>query len=1484
MHRTAARSVTIVLAVLAGAPTAHAVCNIRVVRTTAPDGTVTESIVTDGCGDSGNKVVLSGDSWNRGSASSTDTHGGDLGTPYFPGANIGSTGTLGPEGGGGGGGGDSSEPSKKPDQHPSLDGKTASSKGHGKGSELLIDETAFIFSVQPTFGPGQQAPDISNTTLRLRPSKTCPQRGSIIHCESQVLQETIPIDNTQIVLVYSSDRSPGFLANNSIQVPITGDVVPPDLDQVHLQLRVGPWETDRVFSTKKSQRFNYKWSGLNEAGLRPPQGIPASLVIGYRSRTALQMPDDAKAALLDQTLLAPGTLAGGPWVTRQTHWSGRLGAWDARTLGLGGWTIAGYHSWDPVVGEILLGEGGTLKLLTDPHCYDDGFGSCEYRIPSEDGATLYLFDRNRLHVQTKDAVTGAVLTSFVHTTIAGKPRLSSIIQGSGLETASLTYVGDTVASIFNNTVGHGLRGVNLGYRNSYLSSVTNAAGDTIGVSHDTSGMLTKLTDARAQEHTFDYDCDGLLIRDTAPPPWGGSKQLEASGSSYSRDVVVTTALGRKTIYHTEVTPFDPVVALRRSITLPDGSVTQLEAQRDGTLIEANADGSTTRVERLADPRFGDWVSVPTRMTETTPGGRTRTTDMSITYRFGLAPADPNFDPTFILGATETSTIVAGANKRTATRTFDAATATTTSTSPGGRTSIEHRDGQGVLTQIDVPDTLSTTFSYFADGGLQDVAQGSRHLTQTYSPKGDLSTVSLNSPAAASQTITLSNQDAIGRPQQITTQAGNATVYGYEANGLVSTVTMPDGTSLHSYSYDGENRLRAYTPPPAGVGPGTSNYLRDADGAPGFYQPLGSANLQYSYRTDGLFSGFAVLAADSYTSDGIVSSTAHDGPASSVSEVWPYRGFGIEFEYDDLRLKTITWDAGSAGAKAPLGTVSYKFGDLHDLQELTVAGDTVTYDGDDDGLVTRAGRLTVSRKASSGRVDRDDIVSSDGTLALTVTHAYDTKFGEATGFTATQSGKTLFSDHVNVGPLLRIDSRVEQPDSAAAKSVYEYGYDGDGRLKTVTQDKKLIASYDYDQNGNRTYANAGGVEVKTANISYDAQDRLRKYGDWSFDYYSNGELKSRTNGTSTTKYIYSLASQLVEVNLPTGTTVNYLLDPMGRRIAKQVDGKTVQQFLYQGDRVAAELDGAGTLVSRFVYGTNALIPDYMTKGGHTYRIVSDHLGSPRLIVDVDDGTIAQELAFDEFGNVLSDSKAGFQPFGFAAGIMDRDTGLTHFGLREYDPAVGRWISKDATLQAGGINLYSYVHGDPVSLIDVDGHTPIPANGWFIADMPAAISSLLQPGTVWLHSAPGVAAGFNKETGGLITTAEEVAEHFRTVLPRGGVGQILGCYTQTLADRVQQILGSGYRILGTTNVAYAQIAPRFVVDGINQGRRVAGFRTDEGRNVLLSTLTLWGSIKFFVSNAGSYAAAGLTALSSIRIPFPIIVDMRTLNCGGRDCPDL
>ncbi len=200
--------------------------------------------------------------------------------------------------------------------------------------------------------------------------------------------------------------------------------------------------------------------------------------------------------------------------------------------------------------------------------------------------------------------------------------------------------------------------------------------------------------------------------------------------------------------------------------------------------------------------------------------------------------------------------------------------------------------------------------------------------------------------------------------------------------------------------------------------------------------------------------------------------------------------------------------------------------------------------------------------------------------------------------------------------------------------------------------------------------------------------------------------SKTIGAQTTTYDYDELANLLRVDLPDGRRIDYIVDGGNRRIGKKIDGVLTQGFLYaEQERPVAELDGAGNVISRFVYGTRDDVPDYIERGGTNYKLVTDHLGSVRLVVDTSTGQIAQRIDYDAFGRVVQDSNPGFQPFGFAGGLYDPDTGLVHLSRRDYDAETGRWTTKDPIrFEGGDSNLYAYALGDPVNLTDPSGLAP------------------------------------------------------------------------------------------------------------------------------------------------------------------------------------
>ena len=156
----------------------------------------------------------------------------------------------------------------------------------------------------------------------------------------------------------------------------------------------------------------------------------------------------------------------------------------------------------------------------------------------------------------------------------------------------------------------------------------------------------------------------------------------------------------------------------------------------------------------------------------------------------------------------------------------------------------------------------------------------------------------------------------------------------------------------------------------------------------------------------------------------------------------------------------------------------------------------------------------------------------------------------------------------------------------------YTYDSAGRLTDVRVSGLHVAHWAYDGNSNRVSAT---TPLGTVTAEYDAQDRLVRYGNAFFAYTANGELTTRTDPAGTTNYAYDALGNLRSVVLPDGRTIDYLIDARNRRVGKKIDGVLVQGFLYRNAlEPVAELDGAGNVVSRFVYGTKGHSPDYMVR--------------------------------------------------------------------------------------------------------------------------------------------------------------------------------------------------------------------------------------------------------------------------------------------------
>ena len=156
---------------------------------------------------------------------------------------------------------------------------------------------------------------------------------------------------------------------------------------------------------------------------------------------------------------------------------------------------------------------------------------------------------------------------------------------------------------------------------------------------------------------------------------------------------------------------------------------------------------------------------------------------------------------------------------------------------------------------------------------------------------------------------------------------------------------------------------------------------------------------------------------------------------------------------------------------------------------------------------------------------------------------------------------------------------------------------------MTKDGALVEEYDYSANGTRTYEMNTLRGIAGRAFAYSNEDHLLTAGDATYQYDVDGFLTTRTQGADITTYDYSIRGELLNVTLLDGTSIEYINDPLGRRIAKKVDGAVVEKYLWQGlTRLLAVYDGTDNLLMRFEYADGRM-PVTMTKDGATYYLLS-----------------------------------------------------------------------------------------------------------------------------------------------------------------------------------------------------------------------------------------------------------------------------------------
>lgn len=507
-------------------------------------------------------------------------------------------------------------------------------------------------------------------------------------------------------------------------------------------------------------------------------------------------------------------------------------------------------------------------------------------------------------------------------------------------------------------------------------------------------------------------------------------------------------------------------------------------------------------------------------------------------------------------------------------------------------------------------------------------------------------------------ITQLTYDAAGRV--VTTTAGYGTStpvtegVSYSANGRTSSLT--DGTgNVSVMEYDGFDRMvKLRYPNAAGGGTSTTDYEARTWNAAG--QPITRRNRAAQTTT--------------LTWDLLGRVIGVDAPAGTmdVARTYDNLGRGLTSTGNGQTL-TVAWNALShpVSETGPLGSMAFEYDAAGRKIRITWPDAFyVKYSHDLDGAVTS--------------VSENGATSGPQVLAE---YAYD-----------------------NLGQPTRISR------AGGAGAVTTYGYDTFARLTSLAHNASgtthdVTLSFSYNPAGqitSRTTSNTAYIYVPTTGTAdYGVNDlnQITEIGSTSVLYDANKNATAVTGNT----YGYDAVGRLIAANAGAGAAT-FTFDPASRLYQSSVGGFPTR-FQYAGAQLVAEYNGGGNIVARHIPGPSLddVIASWDLSSTSTIRLwpLADERGS--VLTRSDSSGVAYVInRYDEYGVPAPGNAGRFQYTGQA---WLAEAGAYHYRARTYLPEIGRFLQTDPIGYAAGANVYAYVRGDPVNLVDALGLQDAPA---------------------------------------------------------------------------------------------------------------------------------------------------------------------------------